>query len=135
MIRQLHHIGIVVADLDDVSRFMIEVLGLELETEFDVPELRRRVAFFKCGSARIELIDDLDPDTRERNLHGAPARLEHVALEVDDVEAEIARLATSGVSTSARGVVRAGGRLNVWTNPLTSRGVMFQLTAEDRLRR
>ena len=51
-VNYLHHVGIVVADLDMAVRFVTEVLGLEFDHGSDVPQLNRRVAFYRCGQRR-----------------------------------------------------------------------------------
>jgi methylmalonyl-CoA/ethylmalonyl-CoA epimerase len=127
---RIHHVGIVVDDLEEAKRFVGSVLGLELQRELDVPQLKRRVAFYRCGEVEIELIDDLDLAARQSSLAGATARIEHVALEVDDMEASLQRLAVSGVRIDARGILSVGSRLNAWTQPGTTDGVMYQLVTE-----
>jgi methylmalonyl-CoA/ethylmalonyl-CoA epimerase len=127
MIKRLDHVGIVVDDLATAKRFLSETLGLQLIRELDVPALARRVAFFQCGDASIEVIEDLHMESRARVLNGATARIEHVALEVDNVEGELASLSGLGVKADGRGVVSVGARLNAWTDPLTTDGVMYQL--------
>jgi catechol 2,3-dioxygenase-like lactoylglutathione lyase family enzyme len=129
MIDHLHHVGIVVDDLDRAAWFLTEVLGLELERSFEVPELKRSVAFYRCGPALIELVAELDPEAKKRTLDGAVAKIEHVALGVLDIHDVAARLAALGVSINEHGIVRTGDRLNAWTDPATTFGIMFQLTA------
>ncbi len=133
MIKRLDHVGIVVDDLASAKRFLSETLGLQLVREMDVPALARRVAFFQCGDASIEVIEDMDLETKAGVLKGASARIEHLALEVDSVDGELASLGGLGVKADSRGVVRVGARMNAWTDPLTTDGVMYQLLspAED----
>jgi len=127
MIKRLDHVGIVVDDLADAKRFLSETLGLRLVRELDVPLLARRVAFFQCGDASIELIEDLDPESKARALDGTNARIEHIALEVDSVDGVLASLGGLGVKADSRGVVRVGARINAWTVPHTTDGVAYQL--------
>jgi methylmalonyl-CoA/ethylmalonyl-CoA epimerase len=127
MIKRLDHVGIVVDDLDDAKRFLSGILGLHLVQEMDVPPLARRVAFFRCGDASIEVIEDLDPESKARGLDGAKARIEHVALEVDNVDGELESLGGLGVKANSLGVVSIGMRRHVWTDPHSTDGVMYQL--------
>jgi methylmalonyl-CoA/ethylmalonyl-CoA epimerase len=127
MIKRLDHVGIVVDDLDDAKRFLGETLGLHLFRELEVPALARRVAFFQCGDASIEVIEDLNLESKNRVLGGAGARVEHIALEVDGVDTVLAALVRLGVKTDARGTLRVGSRLNAWTDPDTTDGVVYQL--------
>jgi catechol 2,3-dioxygenase-like lactoylglutathione lyase family enzyme len=129
MLKRLHHVGIVVDDLADAKHLLGVTLGLRLVRELEVPLLARRVAFFEVGDAEIEVIEDLDADARQRTLSGASARIEHVAIEVDSVESVLAGLEGLGVKTDSKGIVRVGSRLNAWTDPSTSDGIMFQLVS------
>jgi methylmalonyl-CoA/ethylmalonyl-CoA epimerase len=128
VIKRLHHIGIVVDDLEEGKRFLGEVLGLSLVTEREVPQRRRRTAFYKCGEVEIEIILDLDAPAKQRSLDGAAARIEHIALEVDNVEETVKELAPRGVRIGEGGLVQIGSRLNAWTEPASTDGVMYQLT-------
>jgi hypothetical protein len=103
-----------------------ETLGLHLVRELEVAELARRVAFFQCGDAQIEVIEDMDPEAMAQALGGAAARIEHVAIEVDRLDSVLA-LERLGVKTDSRGITRVGSRDNVWTDPSTTDGIMLQL--------
>lgn len=127
MLKRLHHVGIVVDDLADAKRLLGTTLGLRLARELEVPALARRVAFFECGDAEIEVIEDLDADARQLALGGASARIEHVAIEVDSVESVLATLEKLGVKADSRGIVHVGSRINAWTDPSTTDGIIFQL--------
>lgn len=126
----MDHIGVVVDDLEEGKRFLAEVLGLQLERALEVSALKRRVAFFRCGEVEIELIEDLDPDAKQRVLGGASAVVEHVALEVDDLDGTMTALSGLGVRAGL-GPLRAGGRVNLWTDPASTDGVMYQLLQKD----
>jgi methylmalonyl-CoA/ethylmalonyl-CoA epimerase len=130
VINRLNHVGVVVADIEEAKRFLAEVLGLELVLEREVPARQRSTAYFAAGEVEIELIEDHDPDAKARTLGGATAIIEHIALDVDDLAATAEILAASGVRLRAGGIVRVGTRDNAWTDPDTSGGVMYQLSAE-----
>lgn len=131
MVKRLDHVGIVVDDLTDAKRLLGETLGLSLVRELDVPELSRRVAFFQCGDARIEVIEDLDAKAKARVLDGATARIEHIAVEVEAVDSALAALGALGVRADSHGILRVGTRVNAWTDPSTTDGIVFQLLSES----
>ena len=131
MVKRLDHIGIVVDSLADAKQFLRHTLGLQLVRELEVPALARRVAFFQCGDAAIEVIEDLDLESKSQALAGASARIEHVALEVEGVDTVLAALAGLGVRADSRGVLRIGSRLNAWTDPDTTDGVVYQLLSPE----
>jgi methylmalonyl-CoA/ethylmalonyl-CoA epimerase len=130
VINRLNHIGVVVEDLEEAKRFLGAVLGLELVLEREVPARRRSTAYFAAGEVEIELIEDLDPEAKARTLAGATAVIEHISFEVDDVARTARILAGHGVRLRGDGIVRTGDRDNAWTEPSTSGGVMYQLSAD-----
>ena len=130
MINRLNHVGVVVADLQEAKRFLGEVLGLELVLERDVPAKQRSTAYFAAGGVEIELIEDLDPDAKARTLAGKAAVIEHISFDVDDLAGTVESLAANGVRLRDGEIVRVGTRDNAWTEPATSGGVMYQLSAE-----
>ncbi len=127
MIKRLDHVGIVVDDLAEAKRFLSQVLGLRLVRELEVPPLARRVAFFQCGDAELEVIEDENPESKAQALSGRTARIEHIALEVDSVGSVSAALAGLGVQIDGHGILHVGSRLNAWTDPSTTDGIVFQL--------
>jgi methylmalonyl-CoA/ethylmalonyl-CoA epimerase len=130
VINRLNHVGVVVADLQEAKRFLGEVLGLELVLERDVPAKQRSTAYFAAGGVEIELIEDVDPGAKARTLGGAAAVIEHISFDVDDLAGTVESLAANGVRLRDGEIVRVGTRDNAWTEPATSGGVMYQLSAE-----
>ena len=129
MIKRFDHVGILVDDLEEAKRFVGSVLGLPLIREREVPERRRRTASFMCGEVEIELVMDLEPEQKARLLDRANARIEHIGIEVDDIQAAIKVLATQGVRLRGDTLLR-GTRLNAWTDPVTTDGVVYQLMGD-----
>lgn len=125
--RQLDHVAIVVADLATAETFAREVLGLELDRAMVVPELARKVAFYNCGPARIEFIEDLDPERKAAVLGGRQAVIEHLAIRVGDLNQTLDQMSEHGVRPDQNGVLGVGGRLSAWTDPSTTEGVIYQL--------
>jgi methylmalonyl-CoA/ethylmalonyl-CoA epimerase len=128
MFRRVDHIGVVVDDLAEARRWLTEVFGLPLRRSVDLPEGRIRGEFYACGDVDIEVIQIGDPESRRRRLgEGKRARIEHIAVEVDNLGASMAQLASSGVRTTSPEPRRVGNTLNVWTVEDTSGGISYQL--------
>jgi catechol 2,3-dioxygenase-like lactoylglutathione lyase family enzyme len=127
------HLGILVADLEASRAFARDVLGLEVALEeFSVPEMGITGAFFKLGGGQLELLHLDDPG--DRLPEGEPARIDHVAVRVDDLEAEAKRLSSRGVVFQAphnpspiQEPLEIIGRRHLWTRRETSGGYMVQL--------
>ncbi|HEX6348840.1 MAG TPA: VOC family protein [Candidatus Dormibacteraeota bacterium] len=124
---RIDHIGIVVRDMEPAQRFAREVLGLELKLE--PPPSPNRTAFLAWDgdATRVELVDLADQGERSRRLGDAEGRLDHVAVEVDDLEAAIAELKARGVELTTDEPVAIRNIRTVWTRPETTGGVMWQV--------
>lgn len=91
MTGKLDHIGIFVEDLDHAIPFYEALIGQGEPVVRAVPELGLRLAFFpRQGGSIIELVE---ASGKSEMKHGDVV----VALEVDDLEAEIERLRKVGI--------------------------------------
>jgi catechol 2,3-dioxygenase-like lactoylglutathione lyase family enzyme len=130
---RIDHVGVLVADLQAAKIFAQVVLGLgEPATEFRADEYGLSAAFYPLGSARLELLQFDEPG--ERLPAGTQARVDHIAVEVDDLDAEAARLREHGVRFAGplkpdevAEPIEMRGRRHLWTVPATSGGFMLQL--------
>lgn len=129
---RVHHVGVVVASLDRAGAFVRDVMGLDLALE--PPPLADGVmtAFYSTDGARVELIEIPDPQARAKRLGDDHARVEHIALEVDDLHAWIARLRAQGVRFTTEEPVRVRENEAVWTVAETSAGIIWQLFSRAR---
>lgn len=130
------HVGVLVRDLETAKAFAINVLGLgEPVAEFSAPEHGGLAgAFFDLEVGRLELFVLDMPHPPDRLPPGVPARIDHVAVKVDDLEAEQARLAAAGVAFTGPATadeiskpIELRGSRHLWTAPETSGGYMLQL--------
>jgi methylmalonyl-CoA/ethylmalonyl-CoA epimerase len=98
-IERVNHLGVIVDDMDAAIAGFRDRLGLALaKTEVYADLLD--IAFLPCGDTQIELIcprDDDDPAARYLREHGPG--IQHVAFQVDDLEAALAELRERGVET------------------------------------
>jgi methylmalonyl-CoA/ethylmalonyl-CoA epimerase len=125
---QIDHVGIVVAGLEPAAEFARRVLGLELKTQPPVVPGGNPIAFYGWGEgARVELIELADPEARAARLGDDVARIDHVAVEVDDVEAAAAELRAQGVDFTTPEPVAVRDIRTYWTRKETSGGVMWQI--------
>lgn len=124
--KRIDHVGIVVDNLQAARQFLGEIFEFDLEREVQIPG-RLNSAFYRCGDASIELIEVVDPAERSRRLGADTARIEHVAIEVDDLERVIARLRQKGVETTATVPRIAGPLRSLVTRPDTTDGVTYQI--------
>ena len=125
MFKRIDHVGVVVGDLEAATRLLQDGFGLQPGRSIDREDLEAR--FITVGDASIELIDVHEPEARKTRLGGedVQARIEHIAIEVDDLEQTLALLTALGIETTAPPREGAGA-LSVWTVAPTSGGIGFQ---------
>ncbi len=129
MIEGIDHIGIAVEDLEEAVPFYRDVLGLEpLGTE-EVPSQRVRVAMFRVGASRIELLEPTSEESPIASfLEKRGQGIHHIAYAVDDVARTVEDLLQSGVrmidETPREG---AGGSLIAFVHPRASGRVLTEL--------
>ncbi len=126
MLKRIDHVGVLVDDLSEAKRFLAQTLGLEHDRDLDASALGRMAAFYRCGETQIEVIEDQDPSAKARNLAGARARIDHIAIQVEGLTDTVAALEGLGVKI-ARGPAELDGRRSVWTDPESCDGVGYQL--------
>ena len=83
--KNVHHVGIAVADLDASLLVYEELFGARLEHRESVEDQGVEAASLRVGESRIELLRPLGPDTPVgRFLAKRGPGMHHVAFEVDD---------------------------------------------------
>jgi methylmalonyl-CoA/ethylmalonyl-CoA epimerase len=98
MITRLHHVAVVVQDLDVGLGFWRDTLELPLLRSADLPDQGVRAALLACGPAELEVLAPMTPDTGvARFLESRGEGLHHVCFESDDVQREVRRFVGTGV--------------------------------------
>jgi methylmalonyl-CoA/ethylmalonyl-CoA epimerase len=122
--KRIDHIGVVVDNLAEARQFLSN-LGMTLDHEFDLG--RVEAAFYRLGDVMVEVLECRRPEERSRRLGDAQARIEHIAIEVDDLAATVGELSRLGVELTAAEPVAQGDIRSHWTKPESSDGVMYQV--------
>ena len=125
MLKRIDHVGVIVDDLAEAEKFLGEGLGMKKHREIQIPG-RLNAAFYTCGEVQIEVIEVTDPREREGRLGSDKARMEHIAIEVDDLGRALEALKGLGVKGTTPEPVRIGANLNLWSDPETTDGYQFQ---------
>lgn len=98
MIRDVHHVGIAVRDMDEAYAFYHDALGLPLVKEGDVPARGVRAAMLAAGRSYLELVqptDDSSPFAKHIEERGEG--LHHLGLLSDAVDAQVEALREAAV--------------------------------------
>jgi methylmalonyl-CoA/ethylmalonyl-CoA epimerase len=95
---RVHHVAVVVRDLEASLAFWRDTLGLPLETVLPIPSDRVTIGFLPVGESMIELVQPTDDTTGvARFLANKGEGFHHVCFEVADVAATLNELAAAGV--------------------------------------
>ena len=94
----VHHLGIAVVNLDEALSTYERLFGAMLEHRDSVSDQGVEAASMLVGDSRIELLEPTGADTPVgRFLAKRGPGMHHVAFRVEDVSAELERLAEAGV--------------------------------------
>ncbi|HEX6279588.1 MAG TPA: methylmalonyl Co-A mutase-associated GTPase MeaB, partial [Pyrinomonadaceae bacterium] len=127
--RYINHLGIATKGIDDALGFWVEALGLENVHTETVEDQRVRVAMLPIGESRIELLEPTSQDSPiSKFLEKRGPGIHHIAVEVGDIEAALAKLKARGVrlidETPRTG---AEGCLVAFVHPSSTGGVLLEL--------
>jgi methylmalonyl-CoA/ethylmalonyl-CoA epimerase len=130
-VRGIHHLGVAVEDLDEaVSRYE-QLFGAELEHRQRVPDQGVEAAAVLIGEGRVELLASLGNDTPlGKFLAARGPGMHHVAYEVRDLRAALARLSERGAELIDP-VPRPGlfGLEVAFVHPDSAHGVLTEVVA------
>ncbi len=126
----VNHIGIAVKSLEESIPFYRDMLKMEFCGTEEVAEQKVKVAMFKIGDAKIELLEPTAADSpiaKFLEKNGANG-MHHIAYEVDDVAKAIEELKAQGARMVDE-VPRKGAHntLIAFAHPKTSGGVLTEL--------
>jgi methylmalonyl-CoA/ethylmalonyl-CoA epimerase len=129
LLKKINHIGIAVRSLEEVVPFYQNTLCMAFLGIEEVDEYKVRVAFFKIGESKIEL---LQPTCEESFLNEFLKKsgdgIHHIAYEVEDVELAISYLEARGTrmidKTPRQG---AHGARVAFIHPESGQGVLTEL--------
>lgn len=129
-VRRLHHLGVLVVDLDTTLGFYREVLGLHGGEPHAAPEHDIRAILLQGAGSAIELFAPLTANGPiARTLAKRGPGLHHVCYEVTDITAALAHCRASGVrllDEVGRPGLHAGWRV-AFLHPASCGGVLTEL--------
>ena len=129
MIRKIDHIGIAVPDAEAALAVFRDALGLELTHTEDVASQKVTAYQLRVGESSLELLVPNDPESViAKFLAKRGQGVHHIALAVDDIDAEIARMKAAGLEPlSETPTPGAGGKRVIFFHPRTTGGVLLEL--------
>lgn len=125
---RVHHVALVVRDLDTALAFYRDTLRLPVELVLPIESDRVRIAFLPVGESKIELVEPTDDTTGvARFLAQRGEGFHHLCLEVPDIAAELQRLASQGVELIDTDARRGAEGPVAFIHPRSGHGVLVEL--------
>jgi methylmalonyl-CoA/ethylmalonyl-CoA epimerase len=128
-IKRIHHIAVLVENIDTSLEFWQTMLGIEPSHISDYPQEDARIAFLPLGESEIELVQPTKPDSGlSRFLEKRGPGLHHLCLEVDDLQRLMLELTAKNVQLiNDQPRVGEDGRLYAFIHPKSTSGVLVEL--------
>lgn len=128
-IKRIHHVAMVVDDMDKALSFWRDALGLQMAELRDVPAEQSQVAFLPTGESEVELVMPTTPDSGlAKYLAKRGPGMHHVCVEVDDIDALLAQLQGQGIRLiNEEPRTGAGGVRYAFVHPESTAGVLVEL--------
>jgi methylmalonyl-CoA epimerase len=127
--KRISHIGIAVTDLDEAIIWYQEVLGLLFEGIEIIESEQVRVAFFRVGESRIELLEPLSETSPiARHIAKRGEGIHHIAFEVEDIQERLKELSLKGVALIHDEPKRGAHQSRIaFLHPKSTGGVLMEL--------
>jgi methylmalonyl-CoA/ethylmalonyl-CoA epimerase len=132
----LHHIALVVPEVETALAFWRDRIGLPLGGVEDVPEQGSRVAFLPVGGSEVELVQPTSEDSSAAKfLQKRGPGLHHICFEVDDLDGMVTDLRATGIKmVGGEPTLGAGGRRMMFIHPGSTGGVLVELYESEQSR-
>ena len=128
------HIGIAVKDLTISIPLFEKLLNSQCYKTETVESEAVNTAFFKTGNTKIELLQSTTEDGLiAKFIKRKGEGIHHIAFEVADIEAEMARLQAEGfVLLNEKPKMGADNKLICFLHPKETNGVLVELCQERK---
>ena len=125
MIKNLHHVGIIVKDLDATIKIYTEMLGAGPVSSLDMGPVRK--VDFKVGGSQLEFFHGGKGSEFEGWVAERGEGIHHIGYEVQDIEGELAKMAARGIELQDKEPREIPGMKIAFVGPDGSSGVTIEL--------
>jgi len=127
MLKKIHHVGVVVRDLDEGLKFWRDTLGLHFTKGETIEEQGVKAALLKVGDSEIELLEPLNPDNGVgKFLARRGGGLHHVCFETDDIDRELESARAKNIQLIDQKPRRGLAGMICFLHPKATRGVLVE---------
>ena len=134
MIKKVEHIGIAVKDLNKSNALFSKLFGKDHYKIEQVASEGVSTSFFQLGETKIELVASENENSAiAKFIEKRGEGIHHIAYDVDNIEAEMARLKGEGFEfINAAPKDGADNKRIVFLHPKTTNGVLVELCEEKK---
>ncbi len=125
MIKNLHHVGMVVKDLDETIGIYTRMLGAGPVARMEMGPMRK--ADFRVGGSLLEFFHGSGDSPFAGWLAEHGEGIHHIGYEVQDIEGELKKMAANGVSLQDKEPREIPGMKIAFVGPAGSCGVTIEL--------
>jgi methylmalonyl-CoA epimerase len=127
-IDKIHHVAVVVRDMDAALGLYRDKLGLEVEAVIEMDYDHVIIGFLPVGDTKIELVQPTDDTTgTARFLESKGEGFHHVCFEVADIQAALDTLASMGLVLIDAAPRKGGEGPVAFVHPKSCNGVLVEL--------
>ncbi|HCK66246.1 MAG TPA: methylmalonyl-CoA epimerase [Anaerolineae bacterium] len=128
-IKSIHHVAVVVEDMEKSLAFWRDALGMELHELRDVPAEKSQVAFLPIDGAEVELVMPTTNDSGiAKYLAKRGAGMHHICLQVDDIAGMLSQLKQKNIRLINEEPRKADdGKQYAFIHPESTGGVLVEL--------
>jgi len=131
---QIDHLAVAVNDLDDAVDQFSRLLGFGPDWQGTSTEQAVRVAMFRLGQTKLELLEGTCSDSKvTRFVEKRGEGLHHICFAVENLKATLERLEKEGFEIIGTGDdIGVEGRPVAFVHPGSCRGVLIEFIESDR---
>ena len=127
MLKKIHHVGVVVPNLDEAMTLWRDTLGLHLTKSMVVQDQGVKAALLQAGETEIELLEPINPENGVgKFLAKRGGGLHHVCFETEDVAKELDGARAKGIQLIDQKPRHGLAGLICFLHPKATRGVLVE---------
>jgi methylmalonyl-CoA epimerase len=125
---KVHHVALIVRDLDEALGFWRDTLGLPVELVLPIETDRVTIAFLPVGESKVELVVPTDDTTGvARFLATKGEGFHHVCFEVENLSETLTRLELDGLELIDTAPRKGAEGPVAFIHPRSCHGVLVEL--------
>lgn len=132
MIKKIEHIGIAVENPEKGNEIFEKLFGSSSYKTEIVESEGVKTYFYKLGESKIELLEAINENSPiKKFISNKGQGMHHLALHVEDIYSELARLTNLGFEAIGDIKPGADNKLICFLHPKTTGGVLIELCQEQ----